>query len=116
MADGWTAHCSKASSDSIGEGRIPGGANMSRVISALSAVLLLSVAAGLLSAQATWAQSDLPWMNASLTPAQRADLLLGAMTLDQKLQQIYNQPVYNEDLDVDGNPETEHPTRLDCDF
>lgn len=55
-------------------------------------------------------------MDTSLTPEQRADLLIGAMTLDQKLQQLYNEPVYNEDLDVDGDPESDPRTRLDCDF
>jgi beta-glucosidase len=55
-------------------------------------------------------------MDTSLTPEQRAELLLDAMSLDQKLQQIYNEPVYNDDLDVDGNPESENRTRFDCDF
>lgn len=31
---------------------------------------------------------DLPWMDTSLAPERRADLLLDAMTLDQKLQQL----------------------------
>jgi len=62
------------------------------------------------------AQGDLPWMNTSLTPEQRADLLIDAMTLDQKLKQLYNEPIYNKDLDVDGDPNTKNPTRLDCDF
>jgi beta-glucosidase len=62
------------------------------------------------------AGQGLPWMDASLDPEQRADLLIDAMTLDQKLQQIYNEPVYNEDLDADGVPDTENPGRLDCNF
>jgi beta-glucosidase len=73
------------------------------------------------------AQNSLPWMDPSLPPEVRAELLLDAMTLDQKLQQLYNEPVYNEDLDADGDPdgrvpdeEAEHNsdvlTRLDCDF
>jgi beta-glucosidase len=67
---------------------------------------------------ATPAVSDnhLPWQDESLSPAQRTELLLDAMTLDQKLQQIYNEPVYNEDLDVDGDPDTNGRTRWDCDF
>jgi beta-glucosidase len=51
------------------------------------------------------APSDLPWMNTSLSPARRTKLLLRAMTLDQKLSQLFNQPEYNADLDngVDGD-------------
>ncbi len=85
-------------------------------ISLLGVWLVAWIGMGAGTAPCANAQSDLPWMNASLSPAQRADLLIGAMTLDQKLQQIYNKPVYNQDLDVDGNPETEDPTRLDCNF
>ena len=32
----------------------------------------------------------LPWMNADLTPEQRADLLIAAMTLEQKVEQLSN--------------------------
>ncbi|WP_251839924.1 beta-glucosidase family protein [Oceanitalea stevensii] len=55
-------------------------------------------------------------MDTSLSPEERADLLIDAMTLDQKIQQISNEPVYNEDLDVDGDPDTDDRTRWDCDF
>src|SRR5437868_2555705 len=34
--------------------------------------------------------STLPWMNTSLTPEQRADLLIPQMTLEQKVEQISN--------------------------
>ena len=34
--------------------------------------------------------SNLPWMNTSLTPEQRADLLISHMTLEQKVEQISN--------------------------
>jgi beta-glucosidase len=34
--------------------------------------------------------SGLPWMNTSLTPEQRADMLISRMTLEQKVQQISN--------------------------
>jgi beta-glucosidase len=46
--------------------------------------------------------SDLPWMNTSLTPEQRADLLIPQMTLEQKVQQISNdvRPL----LDPDNRP------------
>ena len=33
---------------------------------------------------------DLPWMNVELTSEQRADLLIAAMTLEQKVEQISN--------------------------
>ena len=74
------------------------------------------VVGGMVLGPAALAQQALPWMDATLAPEQRADLLLNAMTLDQKLEQIYNEPVYNDDLDVDGNPDTKDRTRLDCDF
>ncbi|WP_122818234.1 glycoside hydrolase family 3 C-terminal domain-containing protein [Nocardioides pantholopis] len=50
-------------------------------------------------------------MNTSLPAERRADLLIDAMTLDQKLEQIFNRPVYNEDLD-DGDPDN----GVGCDF
>src|SRR4051812_42177892 len=34
--------------------------------------------------------SDLPWMNPSLSPEQRADLLIAQMTLEQKVEQLSN--------------------------
>jgi beta-glucosidase len=53
--------------------------------------IALATAMVLLSS-ATQAQS-LPWMNTSLPPAQRATLLIGAMTLAEKQQQLVgNQP------------------------
>jgi beta-glucosidase len=36
-----------------------------------------------------------PWMNTSLPPAQRAQLLVAAMTLDQKIQQLHGQGTSN---------------------
>lgn len=43
------------------------------------------------------------WRNSRIPAPQRANALLQAMTLDQKLQQIYNLPVVNIDL-LDENP------------
>jgi beta-glucosidase len=37
------------------------------------------------------AAGSLPWMDASLAPEVRADLLIGAMTLDQKIAQLHGQ-------------------------
>lgn len=85
-------------------------------------VVTYAAAAGLVAAtvafipSVTQAQDELPWMDTSLTPEKRADLLIGAMTLDQKLQQIYNQPFYNQDLDPDGDPEDSPADRNDCNF
>lgn len=45
-------------------------------------------AVGAASAGGAVAADDLPWMDTSLAPERRADLLLDAMTLDQKLQQL----------------------------
>ena len=41
---------------------------------------------------------QLPWMNTSLTPEARTELLLDAMTLDEKIQQIANLPHPNNEL------------------
>jgi beta-glucosidase len=46
------------------------------------------------------------WRNTRISAAQRADALLRAMTLDQKIQQIYNLPVVNFDL-LDEDPPCE---------
>src|SRR5690606_32284829 len=45
-----------------------------------------------------------PWMDTALPAAERTEALIGAMTLDQKLQQIYNLPVLNEDLQDEDPP------------
>ena len=78
-------------------------------VSALTALVLLVSSLG----AAVWApaqsaaapEDELPWMDTSLPADERAELLIDAMTLDQKLEQIFNRPVYNEDLDdgEDGN-------------
>lgn len=41
---------------------------------------------------------QLPWMDMSLTPQARTQLLVAAMTLDEKIQQIANFPLPNKDL------------------
>ena len=51
----------------------------------------------MLHARATEAQS-LPWMNTSLSPEQRAALLVPAMTLDEKIEQIAMNTGPNPDL------------------
>jgi beta-glucosidase len=44
------------------------------------------------------ASGALPWMNTALSPAERTKALLAAMTLEQKIQQMYNLPVLNDEL------------------
>lgn len=97
--------------------------NISRTIA--SCVLASGLAAATLTVTPT-ASGDqhLPWLDQSLPAEQRAELLLDAMTLDEKLRQIYNEPVYNEDLDEDGlsdhpdDPASADPsrTRDDCNW
>ena len=89
---------------------------MRRALRCVLALALIVATMALTPAMAEAQQPALPWMDTSLPPEERAELLIDAMTLDQKLQQIYNEPVYNEDLDVDGDPDTDDRTRLDCDF
>ncbi|AEG91700.1 beta-glucosidase [Ramlibacter tataouinensis] len=57
------------------------------------------------TAPATTAGEGRPaWMNTSLGAAERTEALLAAMTLDQKLQQLYNLPVLNEELQDEDPP------------
>src|SRR5258708_30919606 len=35
--------------------------------------------------------SKMPWMNKSLSPDERADMVLGQMTLDEKIQMVHGQ-------------------------
>lgn len=47
--------------------------------------------------------SQLPWMNTSLSPQTRAQLLVSAMTLDQKIEQLAGQPGPIPELPACGN-------------
>lgn len=68
-------------------------------------VVLGSAALLVFSAGSGYSQdNDLPWMNAELPPDERAEALLAAMTLEQKMQQIFNLPVLNEDLQDEDPP------------
>jgi len=49
------------------------------------------------------AEEPLPWMNTALAPEVRADLLLDAMTLDQKIQQLHGQAGTIPELPECGN-------------
>ncbi|PWU48541.1 glycosyl hydrolase [Micromonospora globispora] len=63
----------------------------------LSILLTAVVIAGAAPPSPASAQ-ELPWMEQTLPPAQRAELLIQAMTLDEKIQQIAMKPVPNTDL------------------
>lgn len=65
----------------------------------LSGMLSLGlVAAGVVGAASPSAAADLPWMDRSLAPQVRADLLVNAMTFEQKVQQIAMKPVPNTNI------------------
>ncbi len=74
-----------------------------RVIVSLALATVLGGAALAASPASTSAADPLPWMNTSLTAPQRTELLLEAMTLDQKIQQIANEPKANLELNDDGD-------------
>ncbi|THJ65831.1 glycosyl hydrolase [Arthrobacter echini] len=57
--------------------------------------------------------SDQPWMDSELTPQERADELLSAMTLDQKIQQMQNLP---EENDIEGTYLAEGGEQAECGF
>ncbi|XUW92293.1 glycoside hydrolase family 3 C-terminal domain-containing protein [Burkholderia sp. M6-3] len=57
----------------------------------VQSALSLAAVAALLSSAPGIAAGTLPWMNAALAPGQRAALLVGAMTLDQKVEQLHGQ-------------------------
>jgi beta-glucosidase len=55
----------------------------------IAAAGILSLTALTVNAQAPSSATDRPWMNTSLTPDQRADLVIKAMTLDEKLDLVH---------------------------
>ena len=58
----------------------------------LSAPKIASTIAGLALVSTVALGQSLPWMDPSLPPDQRAALLVAAMTLDQKIEQLHGQP------------------------
>jgi beta-glucosidase len=77
------------------------------------------VAAALVGVRTLPAAADqLPWMDTSLSPQARAELLVSAMTLDQKIEQLHGQPGPIPELPqcgssgrhVPGIPELDIPT------
>ena len=80
------------------------------VVAALAAVIVL-VLGGSSSAQA----ADCPWMNPGKPPAERANALIAAMTLDQKIHQVHQSDppwmfYYGTAGHIDGTPELCIPT------
>src|SRR5689334_2006871 len=61
---------------------------MSRILQTMAMASLVCFA--LSSAGGAQTSSGLPWMNTSLSPEQRADLLIAQMTLEQKVEQLSN--------------------------
>ena len=72
-----------------------------------AALSVLGLAAVITCASAE-AQSTLAWMNKSLTPDKRAELLVAAMTLEQKVQQIALKSGPNPDLPTCLKPGQRH--------
>jgi beta-glucosidase len=61
----------------------------------LAGVAGLLWTAGLLAAQTTGGVGDRPWMNPALAPAERAELVLRQMTLDEKLALLHGNGMAN---------------------
>lgn len=59
---------------------------------------VVALAFGLVAPPASAATDDLPWMDPSLSPEERATLLIDALTLEQKMQQIAMEPHDNEEF------------------
>lgn len=73
------------------------GMALSSWMRGISTTFLVTIAAGALAvvtavhAQSVPDTSKMPWMNKSLPPDQRADLVLREMTLDEKIQMVHGQ-------------------------
>jgi beta-glucosidase len=65
---------------------------MSRILQRVGLIIVVSAFVSSVHGVLVSAQTPptLPWMNAALSPEQRADLLIAQMTLEQKVQQISN--------------------------
>jgi beta-glucosidase len=89
---------------------------IARIESACSTLLVTWV--GILASSSMAFAQALPWMNPALAPAERAALLVAAMTLDQKIEQLHGQPgpipevpsCGNGGRHVPGIPELQIPT------
>lgn len=90
---------------------MPGKSERQKLFAALGVFALAAVVAGLLVAGKTvWAQQrqekedrNHPWMNASLSPDERAEMVLKEMTLDEKIRLLHG-------MGMPGWPrEVQHP-------
>jgi beta-glucosidase len=59
------------------------------VVTSIFAVALVTISPQTACAQTSADTSKMPWMNKSLPPDQRADMVLGQMTLDEKIQMVH---------------------------
>jgi len=59
------------------------------ITSLFTVLTLASVGSQQAHAQAHPSTAQMPWMNKALTPDQRADMVLGQMTLDEKIQLVH---------------------------
>ncbi len=55
----------------------------------IAVILFLNFSAAVLSAQNATKTQDLPWMNKTLSPDERADMVLKQMTLDEKIELLH---------------------------
>ncbi len=76
------------------------------IFAPITLLLFLFVGIGLTAAESPNRQHDRLWMNTSLTPERRADLLLRAMTLDEKITMVHGvdpRPIHGYVGYVPGN-------------
>ena len=69
---------------------LPSDRKLSRIQRLIAVGSALVISTLMLANARAQTASTLPWMNTSLTPEQRADLLIPRMTLEQKVEQISN--------------------------
>ncbi|MEI9977460.1 MAG: glycoside hydrolase family 3 C-terminal domain-containing protein [Edaphobacter sp.] len=62
-----------------------------RALPALAVLAIASFAPAAAHARSNPDPAKMPWMNKALSPDQRADLVLGQMTLDEKIQMVHGQ-------------------------
>jgi beta-glucosidase len=59
------------------------------ILAAIVVIAMASLRSVAAQAPATQNTAKMPWMNKSLSPDERADLVLGQMTLDEKIQMVH---------------------------
>lgn len=76
---------------------------MGKKTNAAHAMVWTALLAATAASTATLHAQPLPWMNSALPPEQRAQLLVGAMALDQKIEQIAMKGVDSPDCHIRGD-------------